>query len=119
MDQSDRARDFHTIRWFKGCFPIACVTGETPDISEYLDFGFYDHISYKYNSGLGMTAIGRWLVVSHRVGGLVSYWIMAQKGMVISITVFQRLTSLEKDTDKFKAGVSEFDTDISLRFKEE
>ena len=53
-----------------------------------------------------MTAIGRWLVVSHRVGVLVSYCIMAQKGMVISITVFQRLTSLEKDTDEFKASVS-------------
>ena len=52
------------------------VTGETPDISEYLDFGFYDHVSYKENAGLGMTAIGRWLGVSHRVGRLMYYWIL-------------------------------------------
>ena len=43
------------------------VTGETLDISEYLYFGLYDHVSYKKNAGLGMTAIGRWLGVSHRV----------------------------------------------------
>ena len=70
----------------RGGFPFQDVTGETPDISEYLDFGFYDHVSYKENAGLGMTAIGSWLVVSHRVGGLVSYWILTQKGTVISIT---------------------------------
>ena len=58
----------------------------TPGIPEYLDFGFYDHVYYKENAGLGMTAIGSWLVVSHRVGGLVSYWILTQKGTVISIT---------------------------------
>jgi hypothetical protein len=52
------------------------VTGETVDISEYLDFGFYDHVSFKKNAGLGVTSIGRWLGVSHRVGGLVSYWVL-------------------------------------------
>jgi hypothetical protein len=57
----------------RGACPLKEVTGETVDISEYLDFGFYDHISFKENAGLGVTSIGRWLGVSHRVGGLVSY----------------------------------------------
>ena len=70
------------------------VTGETPNISEYLGFGFYDHVSYKDNSGLGMAAIGRWLGVSYRVGGLMTYWILNQKGTVISIIKIQRITSL-------------------------
>ena len=95
------------------------VTGETPDISEYLYFGFYDHVSYKKNAGLGMTAIGRWLAVSHRVGRLMSYWVRIQKETVISRTPVQRLTSLENGIDEFKASVSEFDTEISCRFKEE
>ena len=46
-------------------------TGETVYISEYLEFFFYDHVSYKENSRLGVTSIGRWLGVSHRVGGLM------------------------------------------------
>ena len=75
------------------------VPGETPDISEYLYFSFYDYVSYKENSGLGITAIRRWLGVSHRVGGIMSYWILTQKGTVISKTTVQRLTSLKKKID--------------------
>ena len=53
------------------------------------------------------------------IGGLVSYWILKQKGMVTPRKKFQRLTSIEKDTDEFNFIVSEFDTEISCRFKEE
>ena len=47
------------------------------------------------------------------------YWILTQKVTVISRTTVNRLTSLEKWIEKFKASVSDFDTEISLRFKEE
>ena len=95
------------------------MTGETPKISEYLDSGLYNYVSYKENSGLGMMAIGRWLGVSHKVGGLMSYWILTQKETVISRMTVQRLASLEKETHEIKASVSDFDTEISRRFKEE
>jgi hypothetical protein len=36
----------------QGACPLEEVTGETVDISEYLDFGFYDLISFKENAGL-------------------------------------------------------------------
>jgi hypothetical protein len=84
-----------------------------------LDFGFYDHVSYKENAGLGATLIGRWLGVSHRVGGLMSYWILTQTGCVISRTTVQNITKLEKETDEMKIGIEEFDTEISRSFKEE
>jgi hypothetical protein len=67
----------------RGNCPLQEVTGETVDISEYLDFGFYDHVWYKVNAGLGETSIGRWLGVSQRVGGLMSYLILTQKATVI------------------------------------
>ena len=38
---------------------------------------------------------------------------------MISRTTVQCVTSLEKDTDEVKGSVSEFDTEISRRFKEE
>jgi hypothetical protein len=56
----------------RGACPLQDVAGKTPDTSEHLDFGFYDHVSYKENAGLGETAVGRWLGVSHQVGGLMS-----------------------------------------------
>ncbi len=103
----------------RGACPLEEVTGETLDISEYLDFGFYDHVSFKENAGLGVTWIGRWLGVSHRVGGLMSYWILIIKGTVISRTTVQRVTALEKETDEVNAAVVEFNSEISRRFKEE
>jgi hypothetical protein len=104
----------------RGACPMEEVTGKTVDmISEYLDFGFYNHISYKENAGLGRTAIGRWLGVSHRVGGLMSYWVLMQAGTVISRTTVQRITNLEKQTDEVKQSISEYDAEIICRFKEE
>jgi hypothetical protein len=41
-----------------GRAPLEQVTGETPDISEYLDFGFYDWGWFKDNAGLGENCIG-------------------------------------------------------------
>ena len=37
----------------EGQTPIKQVKGKTPDISEYLDFGFYDWVWYKDNTGVG------------------------------------------------------------------
>ena len=48
-------------------------TGETPEISKYLEFTFYDWCWYNDNAGLGETELGCWLGVSHRVGSLMSY----------------------------------------------
>ena len=47
-----------------GCVPLSRVTGETADISEYLDFGFYDYVWYKDKAGLGPQLPGRWLGVA-------------------------------------------------------
>ena len=57
---------------------IEPVTGETVDIYEYLDFGFYDQVWYHENAGLGERLPGCWLGVSHRVGILMSYWILTR-----------------------------------------
>jgi hypothetical protein len=65
-----------------------------------------------------VTLIGRWLGVSHRVGGFISYWVLAMRGTVISRTTVQRVTNLKKKTDEVKAAVSEFDSEISCCFKE-
>ena len=48
-----------------GRTPIEQVTGEAPNISEYLDFGFYDWVWYKDNARLGKNSIGQWLGVAH------------------------------------------------------
>ena len=70
------------------------ITGESVDITEYLDFGFYDWIWFKDNAGLGETKMGRWLGVSHHVGPLMSFWILTSGSKVLSRTMVQRVTNL-------------------------
>ena len=41
-----------------GRTPLEQLTGETPDISEYLDFSFYNWCWYNDNAGLGETKLG-------------------------------------------------------------
>lgn len=48
------------------------ITGKTPDMSEYLDFSFYNWVCwFKENAGgVGDISCRGWLGVSHRVGNL-------------------------------------------------
>ena len=89
------------------------LTGETPEISEYLDFTFYDWCWYNDKAGIGETKLSHWLGFSHRVGSLMSYWILTQKGNVISRRTVSRVTNLETQVDSTKSCQQEFYTAIT------
>ena len=91
---------------------LEIITGEIPDISEFTEFGFYDWVVYRANAGLGDFSIGRWLGVSHKVGQLMSYWILTDTGKVISCTTGQRLTNLEQKTREWISRMDEYDENI-------
>ena len=95
------------------------LTGETPDISEYLDCSFYDWCWYNDNAGLGEPKLGRWLGVSHHVGSLMSYWVLTLKGHVISGTTVSRVTNLEKQQTDVKHRLTEFDSAITARLNDD
>jgi hypothetical protein len=102
----------------QGRTPIEIITGETPDISEYLDFGLYDWVLFKENAGLGETKLGRMLGVSHRVGNMMSYWVLTQSSHVVSRTTVQRLTNLERSQDIWIHKCKDFDTAILERLRD-
>ena len=104
-------------RYANGRTSIEVITGETPDISEYIDFGFYDWVTYRSNAGLGELSIGRWLGVSHKIGQLMSYWILTKHGKIISCTTVQRLTRLEQQADEWQARMRQYDLDIEARIE--
>ena len=56
------------LEYTKGRTSIEYFTEETPDIREYLEFGFYDWVTFSTNAGVGESMVGRWLAVSHKVG---------------------------------------------------
>jgi Reverse transcriptase (RNA-dependent DNA polymerase) len=108
-------RTSNTARGLNGRCPLERVTGESVDISEYLDFGFYEWAWYKENAGLGETKLGRWLGVSHRTGTLMSYWILTKECQVLSRTTVQRVTNLELQTEENVARCRAFDELINGR----
>ena len=103
---------FSSAGSLQGGIRLTEVTCETPDISEYLDFGFYDQVWYKDNAGLSPSEPGRWLGVSSRTGRLMCYWILNQRGAVISRSTVQRVINLELSTPPIKDIFDKFDQKI-------
>ena len=56
--------------------PLEWLTGVTPDISEYLDFQFWDWVCYKEQAGTGVNKIGRFQGVALDVGNPMCYNIL-------------------------------------------
>ena len=57
----------------KGRKSLELVTGEIVDISEYLDFYFYDRVWFMEEAGIGLTKVGRWLGVADGHGSRMNY----------------------------------------------
>ena len=64
------------------------IFGATPDISQWLDFEFYDLVWYWDHERSDMAEenrkLGRWLGISHNVGSDLCYWILPQSCKVIA-----------------------------------
>jgi hypothetical protein len=89
------------------------ITGDTPDISEWLDFTFYNWVWYWHPPDTSSNPhVGRWLGVSHRVGSALCYWILTANGNVVARTTVQHLTEEELQLDETKSRLSEFNTSI-------
>jgi len=83
-------------RYANGRTPLEHLTGETPDITEYLDFSPYEWVTYKQNACLGRPHIVWWLGVSHRIGPLMSYWVLLESGIPISCTTAQPMSEMDR-----------------------
>eukprot|EP00978_Attheya_sp_CCMP212_P022616 scaffold67703_cov46-Attheya_sp.AAC.2 len=92
----------NSSRYSKGRTSLEIITGCTPEITEYLDFGFYDWVQFRSNAGLGPIEIGRWLGVLHKVGQMMPYWILPLSGIPVSVVTVQRMTNSEQQTDEWK-----------------
>ena len=93
-------------------------TVETPDISEYLYFGWYGRVWYKKDAGLGDTKLVWFLVPSHIFGLLMSFWVLPDSGIRISRTTVQRVIRLETQTDANRKRFEYYATAITEIFHE-
>ena len=102
----------------QGRTPLEALTGETPDISQYLDFGFYYLVWFKEYAGLGETKLGRLLRVSNHIVYLMSYWGFPASGISMSRTTVQWVTNLESQTEQCKKSFEVYGRAIADRFNE-
>jgi hypothetical protein len=71
-----------------GRTPHEILTGDTPNISEYTAFSWYQPVWYLDTASYPQEKkkIGRWLEVSHRVGQAMCFWVLTNNGNAISRT---------------------------------
>ena len=93
------------------------ITGKTPDISEYLDFDFYDLVWYWRAPHPSMTSntreLARWMGVAHRVGSDMCYWLMPVSGIPVVNSSVQHVTAEDIRDPDIKARVDDFNTRLT------
>jgi hypothetical protein len=101
---------------------IESLTGNSPDISEWLDFGFYDLLWYLDSKDRSLTddahKLGRWMGVSHRIGSDMCYWILTVSGHVLARTTVQHVTKDDTNDPAIKVKIDHFHQKIEERLIE-
>jgi hypothetical protein len=99
------------------------IKGDTIDISEWLDFEFYDYVWYWDDKKVDMTdeqrLIGRWLGIAHRVGSDMTYWILTKSAKVIARSTVQHVTTSDMAMPAVQDSVKAFDTSVTLRLADD
>jgi hypothetical protein len=93
------------------------LTGNTPDISEFLEFEWYQPIWYLEPSAFPNQnkLLARWIGIAHRVGQAMCYWILPSTGMPIARTTIQAISQEELSKDEMKRQLSEYDDTIRTK----
>ena len=108
-----------TAAGLKGKTPLGVLLGETPDISQYLDFAWYDWVWFKENAGLSIPVIGRFLGIADTASNLMSYHILPESGVPIMAGTVQRMTYLERGMEVNKQRMRDYNQKIAVKFKED
>ena len=102
---------------------IEMVTGKTPDISEWIDFEFYDHVWYYDQKKIEIDGSGRlltrWLGVAHRIGSDLCYWLLLESGKVIARTTVQHVVREDYLNADVKLELERFDHSTDDRLSDQ
>ena len=101
----------------QGRTPYELVTGRTPDISEYVEFEWYEPLWY-YNQEdypADRRLLGRWLGVAHRVGQACCYYILTASGQTIVRSTVQKVSEDEYKSTGFRDELTAYDLSIQTK----
>jgi hypothetical protein len=94
-----------------GRTPYEVLTGNTPDISEFLEFRWFQPIWYYEPSVFPEQnrLMARWLGVAQRVGQAMCFWLLPSSGAPIARTTIQAIAEEELSRDETKQMIDAFD----------
>ena len=102
------------------------VTVQTAEISEWLDFEFYDLVYWYDKQNMpdvsnDVRRLARWLGISHHVGSDMCYWLITESGKLIKKTSLEHVTcngmlasGTKQQIDIFNTNIEEWLDDTSF-----
>jgi hypothetical protein len=102
-----------------GRTPYEILTGNTPDISEFLEYEWYQPVWYYEPTAFPEQRkhLARWIGVAHRVRQAMCYWLLPESGIPIARTTIQAVKKDEFNTASFEQILKTFDQKIEDKLK--
>ena len=95
------------------------LTGDMPDISEWLDFDLYDKVWFWDSPHKEENPRpGCWLGVSHRIRSALCYWVIDHKGDVFSRTTVHHVTEQDLQSDDIRKQFEHLDSSLNERLND-
>ena len=95
------------------------VLGQTPDISNWLEFTFYCPVWYIHDHENTMltsnSRLGRWLGVNNSVDNKLCYYVLTDQQRIIARHSVQALTEQELVTPNIQERLKKFDVEIQTK----
>ena len=101
-----------------GRTPFESVLGFTPDISELVEFGWFDWVWFHNPVDPTKDQLGRWMGPAHNVGQGLAYYILNNNAEVVIRSTVSRIIDDDKSPMDLRTRQSEFNDrveSISIR----
>ena len=101
-----------------GRTPAEMIRGDTPDISEYAQFDWYEYVWYIDPVSawpIEKRKLGRWIGVASDVGAAMTFWILPGSCKPIARSSVQGMTKDERDNPAIQLLMAELDLEIDAK----
>ena len=110
-------KSYHPTYRLEGRSPHEMVLGITPDISAFMEFGFYELVFYIVNVPgkfpLPKRKIGRWLGPSKQISSDLVFKVLTKAGNIVTTSAVFPVTALDRDLPGIKQQIADFDQQIA------
>jgi hypothetical protein len=102
-----------------GRTPFEMVTGNTPDISEYISFQWYQPVWFFDNTSFPEPTkhIARWIGVAHNIGQAMCFWVLPSSGVPIARSTVQSITEAELRDPSVQSRLQSYDKEIEQKLQ--